>query len=107
MKNVSTLNTHVFSDGATPHTIHQDGRTIYHHRCINCGRDFAQGLNGAGWQAVHISLFRIELLADGVTDQWIGEECPKQILWDRDKKARTMLKVGEPASPASDSRGGE
>ena len=90
MKNANTLGTHLFADGATPRTIHQDGRTIYHHRCIRCGRDFAQGMNGGGWQAVNVGLVRIELLVDTVTDQWLAERCPGEPLWSQDAQARTL-----------------
>ena len=90
MKNDNMLGTHLFADGATPHIIHQDERTIYHHRCIRCGRDFAQGMNGGGWQAVNVGLLRIELLVDTVTDQWLAERCPGQPLWSQDADARTL-----------------
>ncbi len=84
MKTVNTLGTHLFADGATPQVIHQDGRTIHHHRCVRCGRDFAQGMNGGGWQAVYVGLVRIELLVDTVTDQWLAERCPGEPLSTRE-----------------------
>jgi hypothetical protein len=90
MKTPNTLGTHLFSDGGIPRMIQQDGRAIYHHRCLRCGRDFAQGMNGAGFQAVYVGLLRIELLADSITERWLSEECPKQMLWIQDEQARSM-----------------
>jgi hypothetical protein len=68
--------THTWVDGVTPHKIRQDGKTILHHHCVHCGRDFAQGLDGAGWQAVYIGVFKVELLAETVNEKWLTEECP-------------------------------
>lgn len=90
MKNSNTLGTHLFSEGATPRVIHQDGRTIYHRCCLRCGRDFAQGMNGGGWQAVYVGLLRVELLVNTVTDQWLAERCPGEPLWTQDARARAL-----------------
>jgi hypothetical protein len=90
MDNVHLLHTHVWSDGNTPRQIMQDGRTIIHQRCLSCGRDFALELDGSGWHAIYVGAFRVELLAESVTRRWLGEECPKQPLWDQDQKARAM-----------------
>ena len=74
------LHSHLWSDGAAAHQVQQDGQTILHHRCIRCGRDFAQGLDQTyGWQAAHVGLLRIELLARCVSERWLGEPCPGQI----------------------------
>jgi len=45
-------------------------------RCFRCGRDFGHELNGARWKAVYVGIFRMELLADRVTDRWPPEKCP-------------------------------
>jgi hypothetical protein len=50
------------ADGGTPREIKQDGRAIFHHRCVRCGRDFAQGLDGSGWHAVYVGVFKIDFL---------------------------------------------
>ena len=55
-------------------------RTVLFFRCRRCGRDFAQGLNGAGWHAAYIGLLKVELLADDVTQRWLSTECPGHIL---------------------------
>jgi hypothetical protein len=94
MNTSNALNTHVFADPPDgPKLVHQDGRSVYYHRCLRCGRDFGQGLNGAGWQTINIGFLRIELLADSVTEQWLSEPYPRQILWLQDKQARAMRHV--------------
>jgi hypothetical protein len=45
------LRTHVWADGDTPRQITQDGKIIFHHRCLRCGRDFVQAIDRARWQA--------------------------------------------------------
>ena len=79
MDNTKAPLTHSWSDGDRPRQITQAGRSVLHHRCTRCGRDFAQGLDGAGWQAVYVGVFTIELLADSVTDRWLREPCPGQL----------------------------
>jgi hypothetical protein len=86
MDNTDALRTHSFSE-ALPHQVTQDGKTILHHRCVRCGRDFAQGLNGAGWEAVYVGVLRIERLAESVNRRW-AEECPmRQLPSDEDDRA--------------------
>lgn len=88
MDNTKAPQSHSWSDGDQPRQINQDGRSILHHRCARCGRDFAQGLDGAGWQAVYVGVFKIALLPDGVTDKWLSEPCPKQLMpEDNDARA--------------------
>jgi hypothetical protein len=79
---------HVWSNTNKPHRIEQDGRTILLRQCLLCRRDFAQGIDGSGWRAVYIGVFKVELLADAVNERWLNEECPKQRLPD-DDEART------------------
>ena len=86
MDNTAALGTHSFSE-ALPHQITQDGKTILHYRCVRCGRDFAQGLNGAGWEAVYVGILRIERLAESVNRRWL-KECPmRQLPGDEDDRA--------------------
>jgi hypothetical protein len=73
------VQTHVWADD-TAHQITQDGESIFHHRCIRCGRDFVEPTDGRGWQAAYVGVLRIELLADSVTERWVGEECPGRLL---------------------------
>lgn len=80
MDKTDAFTTHQFSDGNVPHQVTQDGKTILHHRCTRCARDFAQGLDGAGWQAAYVGVLRIELLADSVNDRWLTEECPGRLI---------------------------
>jgi hypothetical protein len=91
MENGNTLHTHAFSDDSDgPLIFDQDGKSIYYHRCSRCGREFGMGLNGGGWQAIHVGLLRIDLLAESVSDRWLSEQCPGQPMWDQDAAARTM-----------------
>ena len=84
MDTTNALHTHLWSDGTTPRQITQDGKTILHHRCLRCGRDFTHGVNGAGWQAAYIGIFKVELLADCVSQRWLREECPRRLLPEDD-----------------------
>jgi hypothetical protein len=88
MKNVTALQTHIWAEGTTPRQILQDGRTIVHHRCPRCGRDFAFELDGSGWHAAYVGLLRIEVLSESVSARWLAEECPGRPLWIEDQKAR-------------------
>jgi hypothetical protein len=90
MSQRDTLDTHLWSESEIPHIIHQDGRTIYHQRCVSCGRDFGQGLNGAGWQAVYVGILRIELLAESVDDRWLTQRCPGKPFWIQDQEDRKL-----------------
>jgi hypothetical protein len=91
MNNENTLHTHAFSDGSDgPPRFNQNGKSIYYHRCIRCGREFGTGLNGGGWLAIHVGVLGIDLLADHVSDRWLTEKCPGQPLWDQDAEARSM-----------------
>jgi hypothetical protein len=78
MKNGRILQTHVWSE--MPRQILQDGRTLAHQRCTRCARDFAFELDGSGWHAVYVGVFRVERLDEEASDRWVSEECPKQIL---------------------------
>jgi len=64
------LRTHAWADGDTPRQITQDGKIIFHRRCLRCGRDFVQAIDRARWQAATAGIRRIELLADSVTERW-------------------------------------
>lgn len=92
MNQRNTLDTHLWSEREIPHVVHQDGRTIYHQRCLRCGRDFGQGLNGAGWRAIYVGILRIELLAESVDERWLAERCPGEPLWVQDQEDRKMLR---------------
>jgi hypothetical protein len=78
MKNGKILQSHEWSP--IPRQILQDGRTLAHQRCVRCARDFVFELDGSGWHAVYVGVFRVELLAEQVNQQWLSEECPKQML---------------------------
>lgn len=74
------LRTHVWADGDLPSQITQEGKIIFHHSFVRCGRDFVQPIDRAGWYAATVGIQRIELLADSVTEQWVTEECPGRLL---------------------------
>jgi hypothetical protein len=79
MEDADAFDSHLWF-GQTPRTITQNGKTILHLRCVRCGRDFAQGLNGPGWHAAYLGILRIELLAESVNRRWLTEPCPKQLM---------------------------
>jgi hypothetical protein len=91
----NSLQTHFWSNGPTSHQIFQNGRTMVHQRCSRCGRDFAFELDGSGWHAVYVGAFKVELLAESVSQQWLTDQCPGQPLWEQDQRART-LRIREP-----------
>jgi hypothetical protein len=76
------LHTHLWSDGSTaPPPVVQDGRSILHHRCVLCQRDFAQGIDGTyDWEAAYFGVIRVELLGTGVNERWRNEPCPGEPL---------------------------
>jgi hypothetical protein len=74
------LRTHLWADGDIPRQITQDGRIIFHHRCVRCGRDFMQRIDRTSWQAATVGILRIEPLADSVTERWVTEECLGRLL---------------------------
>jgi hypothetical protein len=77
----NAMDSHVWSDDeSAPHQINQDGKVILHRRCMVCGRDFAREVTSSEWQAAHLGAFRIEFLAESVTEIWVNQECPGQIL---------------------------
>ena len=85
-----SLQTHVWSDGTTPRQFVQDGRTIFHRHCALCWREFVRGIDGVSdWEAAHAGVFRIERLAQSVTERWLNEDCPKRVL-RADDVARAM-----------------
>jgi hypothetical protein len=84
------FHTHHWSNGGPPHQITQDGRTIVHQRCVNCERDFALELDGSGWHALYVGVFRVELLAESVSQRWLFEECPGEPLWVQNQQDRAM-----------------
>jgi hypothetical protein len=73
------LHTHLWSDG-NPRPFTQNGKTIILRQCSRCRRDFAQGLDGAGWHGVYVGVFKVELLPKAVNIRWVQSECPKQLL---------------------------
>ena len=79
MDTTDLLHTHLWSDG-NPRSFTQNGKTIVLRQCSRCRRDFAQGLDGAGWHAVYVGVFKAELLPKAVSDRWLQSECPKQLL---------------------------
>jgi hypothetical protein len=85
------LHTHLWSDGsAAPPPVEQDGRSILHHRCVRCWRDFAQGIDGTyAWQAAYIGVIRVELLGQSVNERWLSEPCPGEPLAADDEDRAT------------------
>jgi hypothetical protein len=95
-------NAHSWSDRTKPHTINQDGQLILHHRCINCGRDFAKEEGDEFWRAAHVGLFKVEILPEDVNEQWIVEGCPGEIL--ASDQTRRKSRASRDASRLNNSR---
>ena len=76
MDHTNAMRSHSWSEALPPRSILQDGRTILHHRCNRCGRDFAFELDGSGWHAAYIGVLKVELLSAEVSRRWVSEECP-------------------------------
>jgi hypothetical protein len=83
-------NNHVWANGRIRDRVEQDGCTVILRQCSLCGRDFAQELNGPGWSAAYIGVFKVRFLADHVNERWRKEKCPGRVLLD-DEKARMKL----------------
>ena len=95
MERRQPLRTHVWADGDLPHQVTQDGEIIFYRRCVRCGRDFVQTIDGTGWQAASVGVLRIEFLADSVTERWVREECPGRLLAD-DCRSRVTQRARAP-----------
>lgn len=77
----NALDSHVWSDSeSAPHEIIQNAKTVHHHRCVKCGRDFARELPHGDWEAAYLGAFRIEFLANSVTELWLAETCLGRIV---------------------------
>jgi hypothetical protein len=72
--------THIWSCRNNSRQLKQDGMTIILRQCSCCRRDFAQGIDGLDWRAAYLGVFKIELLADAISKQWLEEDCPKRRL---------------------------
>src|SRR6266404_4420872 len=83
MDNGNLLHTHSWSE-RKPHQFKQEGKTILLLQCSDCRRDFALGLDGSGWRAVYIGIFKAELLAQAHSKRWLNEKCPGRQLPDDD-----------------------
>jgi hypothetical protein len=86
----TSFDSHLWSDSdSDPHQIDQDNQTIIHRRCLKCGRDFARDITQTEWLAAYVGAFRIEFLADDVTELWLTEECSGRILGEDAERRRT------------------
>jgi hypothetical protein len=71
------LKTHDWSNNE-PREIKIEGKSIFHHHCRKCTRDFARESSQTDWKAVYIGPFTVKFLDDSVSQQWLSEPCP----WD-------------------------
>ena len=72
------LKTHVWTSNE-PREIKIEGKSIFHHHCRKCGRDFARELGQAAWKAVYIGPFSAKFLDDSAGQQWVSEPCPETL----------------------------
>ncbi len=89
MDKTDLLHTHPWSAG-TPRQFNQDGKTLTLRQCSRCGRDFALGLDGEGWQAAYIGVFKVQPLPKFVTQRWLQEVCPREHLPQDDADRRLV-----------------
>ena len=83
MDKANLLHTHSWEE-RNPHQFKQAGKPILLLQCSRCSRDFALGLDGSGWRPVYVGIFKVELLAEAVSERWLIEKCPGEQLPDDD-----------------------
>ena len=69
-------------------TVWISGRLFLHRKCQVCGRDFVASQEEPRWRAVHVGLTQFDFLDDEITEQWMSEKCPGEVLpndWERPK----------------------
>jgi hypothetical protein len=96
MKSPNALLTHSWTKGLPPRQILQDGRTLLHHHCNRCGRDFGFELDGSGWHAIYVGVFRVEVLVENVSRRWVTDMCPGRLLPSDD--IDRVLRTSSPAA---------
>jgi hypothetical protein len=76
------LHTHLWCNGNGLRRVEQDGKVLFHRKCLRCGRDFSFGQGADGlyrWQGVYVGIFRIERLTRDSSEKWLREPCPGEI----------------------------
>lgn len=73
--NNESLETHLLNGGQL-RAIKTEGRSLILHHCARCGRDFAQEPGKSNWRAIRVGAFRVDFLADDLSQQWVSEPCP-------------------------------
>jgi hypothetical protein len=69
------LQTHLWV-GNHSRQIEIDGKLVVLYRCPRCSRNFAREPDQPDWKAALVGPFRIELLPQSVSQQWVSEPCP-------------------------------
>jgi hypothetical protein len=67
--------THDWSNNE-PREIKIEGKSIFHHHCRKCTRDFARESSQTDWKAVYIGPFTVKFLDNSVSQQWLSQPCP-------------------------------
>ena len=72
------------------------GKLFRHLKCHTCGRDFVATREEPRWRAVHVGLTQFDFLDDEITEQWMSEKCPGEVLRNDWKipKMQTSTTVG-------------
>jgi hypothetical protein len=56
------------------------GHPFVQQLCRKCGRAFVEDVSTGERQAVHVSVFKLNPLANEVTTRWLSENCPAEHL---------------------------
>jgi hypothetical protein len=56
------------------------GKLFLHLKCHTCRRGFVASQQEPRWRAVHVGLIQFEFLDDEITEQWMSEKCPGEVL---------------------------
>jgi hypothetical protein len=90
--NRDVWNSHQWSSAqGRPVQIHGD-KTLVHHHCSRCRRDFVEDPLAGERYAVHVSVFSFRRLPDSINRHWLGELCPGAPL-PKDVEIRGKLRL--------------
>ncbi len=53
-----------------------EGKPIVLFRCPICERNFAREPAETRWRAARVGTFRVEYLAESISERWVSEPCP-------------------------------
>ncbi len=54
----------------------EPGKSVIHHQCSRCRRDFVHDPASEERYPVHVSIFELQRLPDSIATRWLAEPCP-------------------------------